>query len=143
MDSNVTAVTDGELDMRAEIAARSKLRMLKDKEYKLLRVISIAHAFTTYTCLATVLSMMPYGADAVAPIVIFALLGLLSGYMFVAIWRKKLPPIWLVMLPSSIFVAIGIFLGAFTSGVFWVNVAAHVAVPSLLRVKKSLSAKSS
>jgi len=59
--------------------------------------------------------------------------------VLIAIWRNKLPPIWLVVLPSTIFVAVGLFLGTFLSLAFWLNVAAHIEIPFLYRFKKQIA----
>ena len=139
MQESVADSSQDQDDVRARIAARSKRRVLKEKEHKLLRLVSGVHGFTAYSCFMSALGVgFSSVGNAVITSVLVALGGLFS-YVFVTIWRNKLPPIWLVVLPSTIFVIIGIFFGAFTSFVFWLNAAAHVEIPALYRLKKQLA----
>jgi hypothetical protein len=126
-------------DVRERIVARNKRRALKDKEYKLLRLVSGVHGITAYTCFTSAMALgVSNGGNAIVAAVLTAL-GSLCAYVFVAIWRNKLPPIWLVVLPSTIFVTVGLFLGAVLSLAFWLNVAAHIEVPFLYRFKKQIA----
>jgi hypothetical protein len=126
-------------DVRARIATRNKRRILKEKEHKLLRLVSGVHGFTAYTCFMSALNI---GVSSVGNAVVASILvalGSLFAYVFIAIWRNKLPPIWLVALPSTLFVAIGLFFGIFLSLAFWLNVSAHIEIPFLYRLKKQLA----
>ena len=124
---------------RAEIAYRNRKRALQDREFNLLRLVSGVHAFTAYICAVTVLQLLSMGSSAYGPAALFASLGALCLYVFAAIWRRKSPAPWLVLLPSFIFVAVGVFLGLFASLVFWLNVVAHAAAPFLFRVQRQLA----
>lgn len=126
-------------EVRARIATRNRKRALKDKEYKLLQLVSGVHGYSAYACFTSALAVGVSSTGNAVVTGILVALGGLFAYVFVAIWRNKLPSIWLVVLPSTIFVVVGVFFGAFFSPVFWLNAAAHIEIPFLYRLKKRLA----
>ena len=126
-------------EVRARIATRNRRRTLKDKEYKLLQLISGVHAYSAYACFTSALGVGTSSTGNAVVAGVLVALGSLFAYVFVAIWRNKLPSIWLAILPSTIFVVVGVFFGAFLSPVFWLNAAAHIEIPFLYRLKKRLA----
>jgi hypothetical protein len=124
---------------RADIALRNRRRNLQEREFKLLRLISGIHAYTAISCVTIALKLVSMGAQAAALAGFVLALAVVCGYVFISIWRSKPPPTWLVLLPSSIFILLGFYLGAFMSLVFWLNIVAHAAAPFLFRVQSQIS----
>jgi hypothetical protein len=138
--SDFAASFSADQTSRAHIARRNRQRSLKDREFKLLRLVSGVDGISAYSSSIMAFQFGTVGGLTAMLAVFYGLLAALFVYVVIVIWSSKAPSLWLVLSPSFAFVATGVLLGAVKAPVLWLNVAALVATPFLFRIQRQIQA---